>query len=204
MRPRSALRAGARRRAAPASHASCSAAGQGVRRRTRSVRRPLVARSPWAATMGSQEPDHGFLPELLSLCAEIAAVLLLVVVLIRLLFGADDSSCASVQPEQPRCSSARTNSSMYSSEAEGEAVVLLPVSRASSDNELTILAGTRRKEDKKHRWLAPRHTVVVLTLLANMVCYADRTNISVAIVAMSVQYGWSEVQQGGILGAFFW
>ena len=163
-----------------------------------------MARSPWAATMGSQEPDHGFLPELLSLCAEIAAVLLLVVVLIRLLFGADDSSCASVQPEQPRCSSARTNSSMYSSEAEGEAVVLLPVSRASSDNELTILAGTRRKEDKKHRWLAPRHTVVVLTLLANMVCYADRTNISVAIVAMSVQYGWSEVQQGGILGACFW
>eukprot|EP01043_Picozoa_sp_COSAG02_P115068 COSAG02_NODE_51408_length_314_cov_0.920930_1_plen_86_part_01 len=85
---------------------------------------------------------------------------------------------------------------MHTSETEAEAAVLLPVSRASSHNELKALADTPGVEDNKHHWLAPRHTVVVLTLLANMVCYEDRTNISVAIVAMSAQYGWSEVQQG--------
>jgi hypothetical protein len=144
------------------------------------------------------EPDPGFLSELVFLCAEIAVALLLVVLLIRVLFGAEHS-----RSEQLRRSN-KTNHIMHTSETEAEAAVLLPVSRASSHNELKALADTPGVEDNKHRWLAPRHTVVVLTLLANMVCYADRTNISVAIVAMSAQYGWSEVQQGAILGAFFW
>ena len=51
--------------------------------------------------------------------------------------------------------------------------------------------------------LAPRHQVIAMCLLANMVCYADRTNISVAIIAMQQKYSWSEVKTGAILGAFF-
>ena len=38
--------------------------------------------------------------------------------------------------------------------------------------------------------------VVVLCALANVVCYADRTNISVAILAMSDTLQWTPAQQG--------
>jgi len=43
-----------------------------------------------------------------------------------------------------------------------------------------------------------------MLLWANSVCYADRTNISVAIIPMAQQYQWSETKQGLILSAFFY
>jgi hypothetical protein len=45
--------------------------------------------------------------------------------------------------------------------------------------------------------------VLGLCTVAILICYADRTNISVAIVAMARDYGWDEAYKGTILSAFF-
>ncbi|WP_161830726.1 ACS family MFS transporter [Steroidobacter agaridevorans] len=52
------------------------------------------------------------------------------------------------------------------------------------------------------RW-PRRYTVVVLSFMAAFVCYIDRVNISVAIIAMEDRFGWSETDKGFILSAFF-
>jgi ACS family sodium-dependent inorganic phosphate cotransporter len=52
------------------------------------------------------------------------------------------------------------------------------------------------------RW-PRRYTVVVLCFLAAFVCYIDRVNISVAIIAMEERFGWSETMKGLVLSAFF-
>ena len=43
-----------------------------------------------------------------------------------------------------------------------------------------------------------------MCLLANAVCYVDRTNISVAIVVMRAEFGWSAAVEGQALAAFFY
>jgi MFS family permease len=46
-----------------------------------------------------------------------------------------------------------------------------------------------------------------LTLLAAaaiFICYADRSNISTAIIPMAAQFGWDKVAEGGVLSAFFY
>jgi MFS family permease len=43
-----------------------------------------------------------------------------------------------------------------------------------------------------------------MLLLSNLVCYLDRTNISVAIIPMAAHYKWSNFMQAQILSAFFW
>lgn len=48
-----------------------------------------------------------------------------------------------------------------------------------------------------------RYRVVLLCTVSNLVCYADRTNISVALIPMSRDAGWSVQQQGLILSAFW-
>ena len=48
---------------------------------------------------------------------------------------------------------------------------------------------------------------IPLTLLAAaaiFVCYADRSNISTAIIPMARQYHWDKVAEGGVLSAFFY
>ena len=53
-------------------------------------------------------------------------------------------------------------------------------------------------------WPLPRR--VVLAILGHLmwaVCYADRTNISLAIVPMAAEKGWSSAEQGRILSSFF-
>lgn len=52
------------------------------------------------------------------------------------------------------------------------------------------------------RWPA-RYTVVALTFWAVFICYIDRVNISVAVVAMKETFGWSETQKGLVLSSFF-
>ena len=42
-----------------------------------------------------------------------------------------------------------------------------------------------------------------MSFLAVFVCYIDRVNISVAIIPMQTQFGWSESQVGIILGSFY-
>ena len=48
-----------------------------------------------------------------------------------------------------------------------------------------------------------RFKVVFLSFLAVFICYIDRVNISVAIIPMQDQFGWSESQVGLILGSFY-
>ena len=50
------------------------------------------------------------------------------------------------------------------------------------------------------RW---RYVVVICLFLGNVVCYADRTNISVAILAMAEEQGWDEEFCGVVLSSFF-
>ena len=48
-----------------------------------------------------------------------------------------------------------------------------------------------------------RFKVVFLSFLAVFICYIDRVNISVAIIPMQQQFGWTESQVGIILGSFY-
>jgi MFS transporter, ACS family, solute carrier family 17 (sodium-dependent inorganic phosphate cotransporter), other len=48
-----------------------------------------------------------------------------------------------------------------------------------------------------------RHTVVLLSFFAVFVCYIDRVNISVAIIPMAADLGWSMQTQGLVLSSFF-
>ena len=48
-----------------------------------------------------------------------------------------------------------------------------------------------------------RHNLVFLSFLAVFVCYIDRVNISVAIIPMAADLGWSMDTQGMVLSSFF-
>ncbi|HKE43251.1 MAG TPA: MFS transporter [Steroidobacteraceae bacterium] len=48
-----------------------------------------------------------------------------------------------------------------------------------------------------------RHGVVLLSFLALFIAYTDRVNISVAVVAMREQLGWTQTTKGSVLSAFF-
>lgn len=48
-----------------------------------------------------------------------------------------------------------------------------------------------------------RHKLIVLSTLAVIICYIDRVNISVAIIPMQEQFGWSESQVGLIFSSFY-
>ena len=47
------------------------------------------------------------------------------------------------------------------------------------------------------------YTVVLLLFAAVFISYIDRTNISVAAVAMQDELGWNETRKGTVLSAFF-
>lgn len=51
-------------------------------------------------------------------------------------------------------------------------------------------------------WQA-RHVLVALCVAAVFVCYIDRVNISVAVIAMQETYGWSDSTKGLVLSSFF-
>ena len=48
-----------------------------------------------------------------------------------------------------------------------------------------------------------RYTIVGLCVLAVFVCYIDRVNISVAVIAMQEEFGWDEKTKGMVLSSFF-
>lgn len=52
------------------------------------------------------------------------------------------------------------------------------------------------------RW-PERYKLVALSVLAAFICYIDRVNISVAVIAMQEQYAWTETQKGLVLSSFF-
>lgn len=49
-----------------------------------------------------------------------------------------------------------------------------------------------------------RFNVIGLCALATFICFLDRVNISVAIIPMAGELGWSLSTQGLVLSAFFW
>jgi MFS transporter, ACS family, solute carrier family 17 (sodium-dependent inorganic phosphate cotransporter), other len=51
--------------------------------------------------------------------------------------------------------------------------------------------------------LPKRYTLVALSFLAIFICYIDRVNISVAIIPMAEEYGWSGTTKGFVLSSFF-
>ena len=48
-----------------------------------------------------------------------------------------------------------------------------------------------------------RFKVIFMSFLAVFICYIDRVNISVAIIPMQEQFGWSESQVGIIFSSFY-
>ena len=60
--------------------------------------------------------------------------------------------------------------------------------------------GDRLSGDGENDWL----TLTLLAAVAIFVCYADRSNISTAIIPMAKDFGWDKIQTGGVLSAFFY
>jgi ACS family sodium-dependent inorganic phosphate cotransporter len=48
-----------------------------------------------------------------------------------------------------------------------------------------------------------RYVLVAMCFLATFICYIDRVNISVAIIPMAEEYGWSDTTKGFVLSSFF-
>ena len=48
-----------------------------------------------------------------------------------------------------------------------------------------------------------RFKLVFMSFLAIFICYIDRVNISVAIIPMQQQFGWSEAQVGIVFSSFY-
>jgi len=48
-----------------------------------------------------------------------------------------------------------------------------------------------------------RYKIVGLCFLASVICYLDRVNISVAVIPMQAQFGWSDSIKGLVLSSFF-
>ena len=60
--------------------------------------------------------------------------------------------------------------------------------------------GDRVSGDGSRDW----RTLTLLAAAAIFVCYADRSNISTAIIPMARQFGWDKIREGGVLSAFFY
>ena len=51
--------------------------------------------------------------------------------------------------------------------------------------------------------LPQRINLIAYSTLAVIICYIDRVNISVAIIPMQEQFGWSDSQVGFIFSSFY-
>lgn len=60
-----------------------------------------------------------------------------------------------------------------------------------------------RPQLARGRW-PRRHLIVGLFFLSTVICYVDRVNVSIAIIPMAHDLGYSAAAQGMILSAFFW
>ncbi len=48
-----------------------------------------------------------------------------------------------------------------------------------------------------------RYVLVALCFIATFICYMDRVNISVAVIALQQEFGWSNTVKGFVLSSFF-
>ena len=67
----------------------------------------------------------------------------------------------------------------------------------SSPDDKANAAGNRPADS------AVRHRVIGLSFLAVIICYMDRTNLSIAIIPMAEQFQWDKATTGVILSSFF-
>jgi ACS family sodium-dependent inorganic phosphate cotransporter len=67
---------------------------------------------------------------------------------------------------------------------------------------MTVELPTAPSRAKATRW-PRRYTMIGLCFCAVFVCYIDRVNISVAVLAMQEEFGWSETVKGFVLSSFF-
>ena len=51
--------------------------------------------------------------------------------------------------------------------------------------------------------LSQRTILVALCFAAVFICYVDRVNISLAIIAMKDEFGWDKTTQGWVMSSFF-
>jgi hypothetical protein len=69
------------------------------------------------------------------------------------------------------------------------------------------IGGTRSKEmlneHGRRGFGGPWQYTLALATIAILICYADRSNISIAILDMENKFGWSESYKGTVLGIFF-
>eukprot|EP00743_Colponemidia_sp_Colp-15_P004577 GILK01004934.1.p1 GENE.GILK01004934.1~~GILK01004934.1.p1 ORF type:complete len:508 (+),score=17.74 GILK01004934.1:90-1526(+) len=49
-----------------------------------------------------------------------------------------------------------------------------------------------------------RSTMLILTFMSNLICYIDRTNLSIAIIPMAAEHNWSKSYQGIVHSSFFY
>ncbi|KAK9703253.1 hypothetical protein K7432_010840, partial [Basidiobolus ranarum] len=54
------------------------------------------------------------------------------------------------------------------------------------------------------RSIPRRHVIVFLCAMSVIISYADRSNISIAIIPMSEEYSWSSTTRGLVLSSFFY
>ena len=55
-----------------------------------------------------------------------------------------------------------------------------------------------------HRYWPRRFSVIGLCFLSTFICYLDRVNMSVAIIPMAEEFGWSQTTRGVVLSSFFY
>jgi hypothetical protein len=73
-----------------------------------------------------------------------------------------------------------------------------PATRCHNDNDKTARGHQRISPEEfmtqtvSTNGAPERYKLVLLCILAVFVCYIDRVNISVAVIAMQEHYGWSE------------
>jgi ACS family sodium-dependent inorganic phosphate cotransporter len=74
----------------------------------------------------------------------------------------------------------------------------------SFDDETSKFTTTTSIPPSKRFYIRQRFVVVILLCFANLICYLDRINMSVAIIPMAEQYKWNNVTQASLLSAFYW
>lgn len=73
--------------------------------------------------------------------------------------------------------------------------------KGSTDDDRSASAKAKARDNPgwKRRW-----TIVALCFVAFMLCNMDRVNMSIAILPMAEQFGWSSTTIGLVQSSFFW
>ena len=102
---------------------------------------------------------------------------------------------------EPRVASGSDDSSAREVVTNDDGFELVDLSaRADARTEGWVDERSRASSSSVVRWRA----LTALCAVAIGTCYADRSNISVAVIAMTREYGWDKLEQGVVLSAFFY